>query len=76
MLICNEYNANHNVIHIDCYREKNLDRWIQLGIYEYFDSNSIILIEWPDVIDNILPKDVVYFNFENIDVNKRRISSV
>ena len=64
------------VIHIDCYREKSVERWIQLGIIEYFNSNSIILIEWPEVIDTILPKDVVYINFENIDINKRRIFSV
>jgi tRNA threonylcarbamoyladenosine biosynthesis protein TsaE len=74
--LINEYEANDKVIHIDCYREKSVERWIQLGIIEYFNSNSIILIEWPEVIDTILPKDVVYINFENIDINKRRIFSV
>ena len=74
--LINEYQANDNVIHIDCYREKSIDRWIQLGIIEYFNSNSIILIEWPEVIETILPKDVVYINFENMDINKRRIFSV
>ena len=48
---------------------------IELGIIEYFNSNSIILIEWPEVINTILPRNVVYINFENIDINKRRITS-
>ena len=74
--LINEYQANDKVVHIDCYREKSINRWIQLGIIEYFNSNSIILIEWPEVIDTILPKDVVYIDFENIDINKRRIFSV
>ena len=39
------------------------------------DSNSIVLIEWPEVISSILPKNVVYINFENIDINTRRIIS-
>ena len=74
--LINEYEANEKVIHIDCYREKSIGRWIQLGILEYFNSGSIILIEWPDVIGPILPKNVAYINFENIDINTRRIVSV
>ena len=74
--LINEYEAKEKVVHIDCYRERSISRWIQLGIIEYFDSNSIILIEWPKVINTILPKDVVYINFENININTRRIISV
>ena len=73
--LINEYLTSPKIIHIDCYREKNISRWIQLGIIEYFNSNSIILIEWPKVINAILPKDVVYINFENINMNTRRIIS-
>ena len=36
--LINEYDAKHKVIHIDCYREKNISRWIQLGLYDYFDT--------------------------------------
>ena len=73
--LINEYEAKEKVVHIDCYRERNISRWIQLGIIEYFNSNSIILVEWPKVINAILPKDVVYINFENININTRRIIS-
>ena len=73
--LINEYEAKEKVVHIDCYRERSISRWIQLGIIEYFNSNSIILIEWPKVINTILPKDVVYINFENININTRRIIS-
>ena len=71
--LINEYNANCKVIHIDCYREDDVERWIQLGIMEYFNSNYIILIEWPKIIDSILPENVNYINFKNIDSNTRRI---
>ena len=73
--LINEYEAKEKVVHIDCYRERSISRWIQIGIIEYFNSNSIILIEWPKVINAILPKDVVYINFENININTRRIIS-
>ena len=71
--LINEYDASSKVIHIDCYREDNIKRWVQLGIIEYFNSNSIILIEWPEIIDSILPYDLHYIRFKNIDMNTRRI---
>ncbi|MBV67813.1 MAG: tRNA (adenosine(37)-N6)-threonylcarbamoyltransferase complex ATPase subunit type 1 TsaE [Candidatus Marinimicrobia bacterium] len=74
--LINEYDAKHKVIHIDCYREKNISRWIQLGLYDYFNPNNIVLIEWPEIIESILPKNVQYIKFENIDTDKRRIRSL
>ena len=74
--LINEYDAKHKVIHIDCYREKNITRWIQLGLYDYFNPNNIILIEWPEIIESILPKNIQYIKFENIDTDRRRIRSL
>ena len=42
--LINEYDSSPSVIHIDCYREDNIDRWISLGILEYFQSDKIIFI--------------------------------
>ena len=74
--LINEYDASSKVIHIDCYREDNIKRWVQLGIIEYFNSNSIILIEWPEIIDSILPDDTHYIRFKNINMNTRRIIAI
>lgn len=71
--LINEYDAIHKVIHIDCYRENNIDRWIDLGILEYFSSEAIVLIEWPEIIDEVLPKDIKYINFDVLDHNRRKI---
>ena len=74
--LINEYDAKHKVIHIDCYRENNISRWIQLGLYDYFHPNNIVLIEWPEIIESILPQNIQYIKFENIDADKRRIRSL
>ena len=74
--LINEYNTSPKIIHIDCYREHDLKRWEQLGIFEYFNSNNIVLIEWPDIIKSILPNSIEYIKFRNIDKNKRRITTV
>ena len=74
--LINEYDAKYKVIHIDCYRENNISRWIQLGLYDYFHPNNIVLIEWPEIIESILPQNIKYIKFENIDADKRRIRSL
>ena len=72
--LINEYDADYKVIHIDCYRENDIDRWIDLGILEYFSSNYIVIIEWPEIIQSLLPRDISYINFSTVDSNKRRIT--
>jgi len=71
--LVNEYNAKYKVIHIDFYREKNVDRWINLGIDEYFDGINIVIIEWPNLIPNLLPDNSIKIFFEHISEYKRKI---
>ncbi len=71
--LVNEYNSIPKIIHIDCYRETNLNRWINLGINEYFDSKSIIFIEWAELIQPILPEKYFEIKFSHIESNKRKI---
>ena len=71
--LVNEYDASNKVIHIDCYRENDIERWVSLGIFEYFSFNNIVLIEWPEIISEILPKTIKYIDFSVLEGNKRRI---
>lgn len=48
------------VYHFDCYRLKNLGEAIDLGAEEYLYSGNYCFIEWPDIIERILPEDTVY----------------
>ena len=72
--LINEYDADLKVIHIDCYREDDINRWIDLGILEYFSSDYIVIIEWPEIIKPLLPNNISYIDFLNIDNNKRKIT--
>ena len=72
--LINEYMSNPKVIHIDCYRENNLERWKMIGINEYFDNTSVIFIEWPEILDSTLPLDNLYkIQIKSISKNKRNI---
>lgn len=55
--IVNEYltEDDQTVYHFDFYRIKNLQEAYDIGYEEYFYSNSICLIEWPEKVAEILP---------------------
>ena len=71
--LINEYYADLKVIHIDFYREENIMRWKNLGFEEIVNNNDIILIEWSNLIPELLPADIKIIFFENIKENKRKI---
>lgn len=51
--------------HIDCYRIKKSQELLILGIKEIFDNpKNIVLIEWPERISGILPKERIRINFK------------
>lgn len=60
--LINEYRSSTTgalIYHFDLYRLENLEEAIDIGVEDYFDSGAICLIEWPDVIEPILPLDTV-----------------
>ena len=52
--LINEYNASSPVIHIDAYREDNLNRWVNIGFHDYLNEDNIVIIEWADKITSLL----------------------
>ena len=71
--LVNEYDAKLSIIHIDCYREDEVDRWIHLGISDYFSNQNIVIIEWAERIVRLLPQDIIRINFNHQGKNKREI---
>ena len=71
--LINEYDAIYPVVHIDCYREENLARWIKVGLYDYTNAENIVIIEWADKISSLLPNDHIQINFVHKGIDKREI---
>ena len=61
--------------HVDLYRLTNEKEAKDIGIGEMLnDTDSLTLIEWPEIIENLLPKETVKIYFEYIDENTRKIT--
>ena len=71
--LVNEYDAKLPIIHIDCYREDEIERWIHLGISDYLSNQNIVIIEWPEKIARLLPQNTIKINFNHRGQNKREI---
>jgi len=55
--LINEYTGTLPVYHFDFYRINSQDELIDLGLEEYFFGQGISLIEWPEIVMDILPKE-------------------
>lgn len=56
--IVNEYRSEATaelIYHFDLYRLQDIEQAVEIGIEDYFDSGALCLIEWPDLIDPLLP---------------------
>ena len=56
--IVNEYRSDATaelIYHFDLYRLQSIDQAVEIGVEDYFDSGALCLIEWPDIIDPLLP---------------------
>lgn len=58
--IVNEYSAaGQPVYHFDFYRIKSIREVYDMGYEDYFYSGNLCLIEWPELIDDLLPDDAM-----------------
>ena len=71
--LVNEYDAKFPVIHIDCYREDEKERWIKLGMNDYMDEENVVIIEWADKMKSLLPIDTIQIQFSHKSINSREI---
>ena len=56
------------VFHFDFYRIKKLEEVYDMGFEDYFYSGSLCLIEWPELVEEVLPDDTVKVSIvENAD---------
>ncbi len=57
-------NLYPGLAHFDLYRLKGENDFIGLGFEEYFSSDLICALEWPDRIATLLPKESIHIHFE------------
>ncbi len=68
--IVNEYQSattGDSIYHFDFYRIKKLEEVYDMGYEDYFYSGSLCFLEWPELIDDLLPEDATKVTIEATD---------
>ncbi len=75
--IVNEYRSETTaelIYHFDLYRLDNLEEVMDIGFEDYLDSGALCLIEWPEIVADILPDDTVWVDIRANDDGSRDIT--
>ncbi len=74
--IVNEYRSDTSdelIYHFDFYRIKKLDEVYDMGYEDYFYSGALCFIEWPELIEDLLPSDAVKVSIREEEDGTRTI---
>ena len=72
--IVNEYRsdtAGELIYHFDYYRIKKLEEVYDMGYEDYFYSGSLCFLEWPELIEDLLPEDATKVTIEETEDGAR-----
>lgn len=71
--IVNEYTTGESepVYHFDFYRIKKIEEVYDMGYEDYFYSGSLCFIEWPELIEELLPEDAVRVTITQLSDGRR-----
>lgn len=71
--IVNEYEDGQGnpIYHFDFYRIKRLVEAYDIGFEEYLDSGCLCLIEWPELIEELLPEETVRVEIVELEDGSR-----
>ncbi len=61
------------IYHLDLYRLEDIEEALNIGIEEILYRDAYLLIEWPELIEPLLPEDVIRINIEIVNNSRRKI---
>ena len=74
--IVNEYYSEklaENVFHFDFYRIRHVDEVRDLGLDDYLRSGCFCLMEWPELVEDLLPEDIVRVTLSELPDGSRSL---
>jgi tRNA threonylcarbamoyladenosine biosynthesis protein TsaE len=72
-VLVQEYLGALPVYHIDAYRLKDVDEFVDLGGEDYLWGDGVCIVEWAERIDEALDGDVLRMRIDVISENSRRV---
>ncbi|MBC8350645.1 MAG: tRNA (adenosine(37)-N6)-threonylcarbamoyltransferase complex ATPase subunit type 1 TsaE [Planctomycetes bacterium] len=70
-VLCHHYAAARRFNHLDAYRVRDDDEFLELGVDEMFESDGITIVEWGELVRNCLPPERVEIQIEVLGDTER-----
>lgn len=71
--IVNEYEGRMPLYHFDVYRIGCSEEMYDIGFDEYIDSDGVCIIEWANIIEDILPDEYLHIELKYKDMSREMI---
>ena len=71
--IVNEYEGKMPLYHFDVYRIGSSEEMYDIGFDEYIDGDGVCIIEWANLIEDILPDEYLYIELRYKDMSREMI---
>ena len=75
--VINEYRsdiAGELIYHFDFYRIKKLEEVYDMGYEDYFYSGALCFIEWPELVEELLPGNTIKVTIEELEDRSRKLT--
>lgn len=75
--VINEYRsdiAGELIYHFDFYRIKKLEEVYDMGYEDYFYSGALCFIEWPELVEELLPGNTIKVIIEELEDGSRKLT--
>ena len=76
--LINEYTTDKSLLiyHFDFYRIKKVDEAFDLGYEDYIYSGNYCFIEWPEMIEQLLPEGIVEVRINELGNGARQVNAM
>lgn len=73
-IIVNEYEGRMPLYHFDVYRINDIQEMYEIGFDEYLYGRGVCVVEWGDIVADLLPEKTIEISIKKLDDNRREIS--
>ena len=71
--LINQYKGRMPVCHLDLYRLDNINEVEDIGIEEHMCGDEVVIIEWAERMERLLPEKRIDIHISSININTRKI---
>lgn len=72
--IVNEYEGRLPLYHFDVYRIDDVNEMFEIGFDEYLFGSGVCIVEWGDIVRDILPNETIHIEIKRVEEDIREIS--